>query len=115
MQVKHLENRNYLIFTFTFRMDGQPNVISAESPEHHKVSINCMCPDKKYDFSLVIAKKETLLDMDTQAKLVNYSRLRLIEPPVNRFHCLMGSKFHKIYRTELHIGLKYFRLIDFSA
>ena len=73
LQVKHLENRNYLIFTFTFRMDGQPNVISAESPEHHKVSINCMCPDKKYDLSLVIAKKETLLDMDTQARLVNES------------------------------------------
>ena len=43
-------------------------MISVESPVHHKVSINCMCPDKKFDLSLVIAKKETLLDMDTQAR-----------------------------------------------
>ena len=35
-------------------------------------------------------------------KLVTkYSILRLIEPPVNRFLRLIGSKFHRIYRTEL--------------
>ena len=44
-----------------------------------------------------------------------YSQLRLIEPPVNRFHRLIGSKFDRIYRTELQFGLQYFRLIDFSA
>ena len=44
-----------------------------------------------------------------------HSQLRLIEPPVNRFHRLIGSKFHRIYRTELLFGLQYFRLIGFSA
>ena len=47
--------------------------------------------------------------------ITKYSQLRLIEPPVNRFHRLIGSKFHRIYRTELQFGLQYFRLIDFSA
>ena len=27
----------------------------------------------------------------------------------------MGSKFHRIYRTELQFDSKYFRLLDFSA
>lgn len=49
-------------------MDGQPVVVSAESPEHYKMQINCMCPDKKYDASFIIATKESLLDMEAQAR-----------------------------------------------
>ncbi|KAI6650432.1 hypothetical protein LOD99_5869 [Oopsacas minuta] len=95
LQVKHLDHRNYLIFTFTFRMDGQPNVISAESPEHHKVSMNCMCPDKKYDISFIIAKKETLLDMDTQARFLSSLKLndcgQLICDPANEYEVISAE------------------------
>ena len=66
-------------------------------------------------FLICLAYKKRYLDSCYHEQIHKYSQLRLIEPPVNRFHRLIGSKFHRIYRTELLFGLHYFRLIDFSA
>ena len=75
-------------------------VVTTPMPNFKSVALNSSSINSEQTH-----KKESLCELI-------YSQLRLIEPPVNRFHCLIGSKFH---RTELQFGLQYFRLIDFSA